>query len=544
MRSRLAVVLAFACCTTFLAPEVLGAARRKSQPEIQYPVARMVISGSDVWFEPVIPFGALDLSFAGPDGVVQQVVFLPGEIPYISLSPDMPDGIYKYELRVIPEGVLLKRTEEEAVEAEPSVLPLVQNGSFHVKEGQVLTNRTLDAESEALFTIVHSEDVVIKGSLGVGWNTVDGENFGYDTIRLKEDNLRIKFEDTSTAAGFPSNDWQLTANDSASGGMNYFAIDDVTAARTPFKVEAGAPTNSFHIGSTGRIGLRTATPVLDVHTKTSNTPGFRLEQDSSGGFTAQTWDIAGNEANFFVRDVTGGSRLPFRIRPGAPTSSIDIAASGNVGMGIAAPERLLHLRGANAVFRMDRPSDTVAFMLVRTDNASPPNILKTFMVGTNASGLNQGEFLIADFGNAVGGYSARRMTITNTGDVQFTGSVSSPLFVQSSSLAFKTNIRSLDQALDAVNRLRGVRFDWKQTGEPALGLIAEEVEQVIPEVVAHEGAEGKATGINYAGLVAVLVEAVKSQQQTIEGQREAIAKQQQELLSLKTDLEQLKNSLR
>ena len=41
------------------------------------------------------------------------------------------------------------------------------------------------------------------------------------------------------------------------------------------------------------------------------------------------WDIAGNEANFFVRDVTGGSRLPLRIRPGAPTSSIDFSiASG------------------------------------------------------------------------------------------------------------------------------------------------------------------------------------------------------------------------
>jgi hypothetical protein len=542
MRSRLAVVLAFACCTTFLAPEVLGAVRRKSQPEIQYPVARMVINGSDVWFEPVVPFGALDLSFAGPDGVIQQVVFLPGEIPYISVSPDMPDGIYKYELRVIPEGVLLKRTEEEAVEAEPSVLPLVQNGSFHVKEGQVLTSRTLDAESEGLFTVVHGEDVVIQGSLGVGFNTVDGESFGYDTIRLKEDNLRIKFEDTSTAAGFPSNDWQLTANDSASGGMNYFAIDDVTGSKTPFKVEAGAPTNSFHIGSTGRIGLRTATPVLDVHTKTSNTPGFRLEQDSSGGFTAQTWDIAGNEANFFVRDVTGGSRLPFRIRPGAPTSSIDIAASGNVGMGIAAPGRQLHLRGTNAVFRMDRSMDTASFMIVRVDPSGTP--LKTFMLGTNASGANQGEFIINDMGNAVGGAGSRRMTINNAGNVQFTGTVTAADFLQSSSLALKSNVRTLENALDMVNRLRGVRFDWKDSGKGAVGLIAEEVDHVLPEVVGHSEDGSAATGVNYANLVAVLVEAVKAQQQTIEGQQEALARQQQELLSLKVDLERLKNSLR
>src|SRR5437660_11127604 len=91
------------------------------------------------------------------------------------------------------------------------------------------------------------------------------------------------------------------------------------------------------VASNGKVGLRTSTPGLDLHIVTGDTPAHRLEQNSSSGFTAQTWDIAGNEANFFVRDVTGGSRLPFRIRPGAPTSSIDIAASGNVGIGTASP---------------------------------------------------------------------------------------------------------------------------------------------------------------------------------------------------------------
>jgi len=87
------------------------------------------------------------------------------------------------------------------------------------------------------------------------------------------------------------------------------------------------------VASTGKLGLRTATPVLDVHINTGDTPAQRFEQNASSGFTAQTWDVAGNEANFFVRDVTGGSRLPLRIRPGAPTSSVDIGASGSVSMG-------------------------------------------------------------------------------------------------------------------------------------------------------------------------------------------------------------------
>jgi hypothetical protein len=187
------------------------------------------------------------------------------------------------------------------------------------------------------------EDQVVQGSLCVGLDCVSSESFGFDTIRLKENNTRIAFVDTSATAGFPTRDWRIRANDSASGGRNGFFIDDMgdsstgadTPVLTPFSIIQGAPTNSLVLSSTGKLGLKTSTPALDVHVNTSDTPAIRLEQNNSSGFVAQTWDIAGNEANFFIRDVTGGSRLPFRIRPGAPTSSIDIAPNGNVGIGLA-----------------------------------------------------------------------------------------------------------------------------------------------------------------------------------------------------------------
>src|SRR4051794_40761070 len=138
---------------------------------------------------------------------------------------------------------------------------------------------------------VFTDDVIVQGSLCVGLDCVNNENFGFDTIKLKENNLRIKFEDTSTLPGFPSNDWQITANDSASGGANYLAFDDVTSGRQPFRVTAGAPSAALFVDNTGRLGLRTSTPVLDLHIATSNTPAHRLEQTSAGGFTAQTWDV-------------------------------------------------------------------------------------------------------------------------------------------------------------------------------------------------------------------------------------------------------------
>ncbi|UWX04408.1 hypothetical protein H1235_04890 [Pseudoxanthomonas sp. NC8] len=91
---------------------------------------------------------------------------------------------------------------------------------------------------------VVADDEIVQGSLCVGIDCVNNENFGFDTIRLKENNLRIDFEDTSSSAGFPSNDWGIVVNDSPSGGANYFMIEDRgtdgTSASSVFRIDAGA----------------------------------------------------------------------------------------------------------------------------------------------------------------------------------------------------------------------------------------------------------------------------------------------------------------
>ena len=215
-------------------------------------------------------------------------------------------------------------------------------------------------------------------------------------------------------------------------------------------------------------------------------------------------------------------------------------ANVNVGIGTPAPARQLHIAGDNAVFRMDRSADTAAFMLVRTDGSGNP--LKSFVVGTNASGANTGEFIINDLGTAVGGPGTRRMTIDNDGNVSFTGTVTAIDFLNltPSSLTLKTNVRTYDNALDTVSRLRGVRFDWKDSGKPSVGLIAEEVEEVVPEVVSRGGNVGTATGVNYTGLVGVLVEAVKEQQMVMEG----LKKQRQiELATLMAEVKQQQDAM-
>jgi len=181
------------------------------------------------------------------------------------------------------------------------------------------------------------DDLIVVGSLCVGFDCVNMESFGFDTVRLKENNLRIHFQDTSTSASFPTNDWRISINDSSNGGENYFGIDDVDAGTRPFKVEAGSGANAMVISdSGGNVGLGTATPVVELQITDGDTPTMRLEQNGTNGFTPQTWDVAGNETNFFVRDVTNGSALPFKIIPGASNNalvirgeSIGVGGSGN-----------------------------------------------------------------------------------------------------------------------------------------------------------------------------------------------------------------------
>ena len=85
-----------------------------------------------------------------------------------------------------------------------------------------------------------------------------------------------------------------------------------------------------------------------------------------------------------------------------------------------------------------------------------------------------------------------------------------------SSIRWKENIVPIDNALDKVLVLRGVYFDWKGNGKHDIGMIAEEVGRVIPEVVSYEENGQDAQGLDYARLTAVIVEAIKEQQKQIE----------------------------
>ena len=123
--------------------------------------------------------------------------------------------------------------------------------------------------------------------------------------------------------------------------------------------------------------------------------------------------------------------------------------------------------------------------------------------------------------------------------LQVSGEFKTDKIYHSSDRRWKKNITTLDSALYKVQQLRGVSYDWRKDEFPnkhfsdgkQIGVIAQEVEAIVPELVKTDADGFKA--VEYANLVAYLIEAIKSQQQLID-------KQSVEIASLKADSKQAK----
>lgn len=540
-------------------------------------IANVSASGSAVRWDVAGSYAGATLTIVAPDGRIFTREYQARSVPEINVADldagKLSDGVYHYELRLTPamsksarESLKASRGKDDDAEATRAgrkvVAPgLVQSGAFTILNGAIFVEGAAQepgakvasarpmqssgsvtrvamsklyqhhraAMAMAMPDFVIADDLIVQGSACVGIDCINGEDFGFDTIRVKENNTRIQFDDTSTTAGFPTNNWQIRANSSASGGASFLAFVDQGATGTSetgtivFEVDAGAPANSLKVASTGRVGLRTATPVLDLHINTSNTPAIRLEQNSSGGFTAQTWDVAGNEANFFIRDVTAGSRLPFRIRPGAPTSSVDIAANGNVGIATASPASRLDIKQSADNFvgglhlRRATTNDTWA-IATGTDN----NLYMGY--ANNASAANEnGDFtifpLVVRTDSRVGiNTPSPDQTLSVNGDASKVGGGTWQIF---SDERLKNIKGRFTAGLNAVMQLQPLRYEIRKDNALGLksegehvGFGAQELQKIIPEAVTSN-ADGYLM-VNNDPVIWAMLNAIKEQQKQIE----------------------------
>jgi hypothetical protein len=101
------------------------------------------------------------------------------------------------------------------------------------------------------------------------------------------------------------------------------------------------------------------------------------------------------------------------------------------------------------------------------------------------------------------------------------GRVTATDFFASSDRNLKTDIETIENALTLVNKLRGVTFTWKESGVPGMGVIAQEAEEIIPEVVYEvDGVKS----VSYGNLIGLLIESIKELTQEVDYLKQKIDK--------------------
>lgn len=413
--------------------------------------------------------------------------------------------------------------------------------------------RSSSAYGSAIVDQVILDDLIVSGSACIGFDCVSGENFGFDTGRYKENNLRVHFDDTSASASFPANDWRLVANDSNNGGASHFSIEDATAATTPFRVMAGAGNHAIYVSNSGgNVGLGTSSPVVELQVTDGDTPTLRLEQNGSSGWSPRTWDIAGNETNFFVRDVLGGSTLPFRILPGSPTNTLVLNTGGKVGINTNNPSESLHVASGNIRVQSGDLTMNSGNLNVQSGNVQLNdgnlNVKGAFSISAGGSVFgNNFSVFSTDFftsnlmgerildvdnankrvglGLALGVRPAHLLELGSDDAVKpGGGDWSAP-----SDRRLKTNIRPFTDGLNIVNQINPVVYNYNgkmnlPTEQDFIGVIAQDIKPVADYMIKPLNKDGENDYLAFdpSSINFVLINAVQEQQAMIQAQEAQI----------------------
>jgi len=204
-------------------------------------------------------------------------------------------------------------------------------------------------------------------------------------------------------------------------------------------------------------------------------------------------------------------------------NQISISASGNVGIGTTSPNNALH------VYRTGFNPGANDLAALRVEGNWGGGIV--FSESTGRSGIWSGNGVDLRFGTGgTSGGISQRMIIDSNGNVGIgvtnpsyrlelpnnanaSGQGRANAWVTYSDIRFKENITPITNALEKINNLQGVYFDWKKNGKRDIGFIAQEVEPVLPEVVSTDPSGIKS--LDYSRLTALLVQGIKEQQSQI-----------------------------
>jgi len=280
----------------------------------------------------------------------------------------------------------------------------------------------------------------------------------------------------------------ITFNNDADSGFFQAATNQ------PGVAAAGSQVARFNPGGVTVTGVVTATSFSGDATGLSGTPDITVNNVTAGVITATSAVFDGN--------VTVGGTITYQ-----DATNVDVLGVGTFQQGIQ-----VLANGANVTGIV-----TVGLTTIKTGEIEVTGVITatTIKAGTAIS-ITNGAVSATRFhgdGSNLTGIDATSLkdiggnikVQANPNGIVITGIATATDFDSTSDERLKTNIQVVDGALSKVNRLRGVSFDWKESGESSYGVIAQELESVLPELV--HGDDPKR--VNYNGIIGVLIESIK-----------------------------------
>jgi hypothetical protein len=288
---------------------------------------------------------------------------------------------------------------------------------------------------------------------------------------------------------------------------------DVQSETNNLFLHSSGPANRNNVminpfGGEGNVGIGTLAPATKLHVE-----GDRIQLESGGRqlllrSDGADVDVQSETSNIFIHTSGPTGRIG-KIR--APRNNVVInpfEGEGNVGVGTLAPATKLHVVGERV-----RLESGGRQLLLRSDGADVDVESETNNVFIHSSGPGgRNNVVINPFGNEgnVGiGTGAPGTKLEVAGDIR-----ANDVFLTSDA-RLKGKVAPVDGALEKLRRIRGVSFvrldDREEAPGPSprrLGVVAQEVNVVLPELV-DARSEGAYLGVDYSGLTAVLIEAMK-----------------------------------
>jgi len=328
------------------------------------------------------------------------------------------------------------------------------------------------------------------------------------------------------------------------------------------RIDAYVRTPQSGFDGTGQLfiynGEGTGGPLLTVQSVTfpntttyQFTPFYLQNPPLLSAATKYTFRFVVNSPNQYwigltLNDVYAGGRAGGKpaydyafktyLTPGTRGPIFTAAAGAGIGIGTAAPVHALDVVGdiraqGLAGFTVSGQTataflgDDTNYLRATFGGTLEAHSLSDFTVTTGAAPTERLRVSSSTGNVGVGKTPSATYKLDVSGDINATGVVRANGMALSSDARYKTNVATLNNALDDVLNLRGVSYDFDREKWPAkgfadgkqIGFIAQEIEKIFPELVSTDANGYKS--VNYIGVVPVLVEAVKAQQKQIDAQK-------------------------